>query len=62
MQTQQTTRQVPLTFRVVGADKTIVISDFHAVVAGYTGRDPKAVQHHIDELAAIGVAPEVAIA
>ncbi|MDQ0104652.1 4-hydroxyphenylacetate 3-monooxygenase [Paenarthrobacter nicotinovorans] len=57
MQTQQTTRQVPLTFRVVGTDKTIVISDFHAVVAGYTGRDPKAVQHHIDELAAIGVAP-----
>lgn len=57
----ETTRQVPLTFRVVGTDKTITVSDFHAVVAGYTGRDPKAVQHHIDELAAIGVAapPEV---
>ena len=27
------------------------------IVAGWTGRDPKAVQHHIDELAAIGVAP-----
>lgn len=53
----ETTRQVPLTFRVAGTDKTIVVSDFHAVVAGYTGRDPKAVQHHIDELAAIGVAP-----
>jgi 4-hydroxyphenylacetate 3-monooxygenase len=53
----ETTRQVPLTFRVVGTDKTITVSDFHAVVAGYTGRDPKAVQHHIDELAAIGVAP-----
>ncbi|MGO4591175.1 DUF2848 family protein [Paenarthrobacter sp. 2TAF44] len=53
----ETTRQVPLTFRVVGTDKTIAVSDFHAVVAGYTGRDPKAVQHHIDELAAIGVAP-----
>ncbi|MEU6264446.1 DUF2848 family protein [Saccharopolyspora shandongensis] len=31
--------------------------DFHALVAGYTGRDEKAVRHHIDELAAIGVAP-----
>ena len=28
-----------------------------AVVAGWTGRDPAAVQHHIDELAAIGVPP-----
>lgn len=28
-----------------------------AIVAGWTGRDEKAVQHHIDELAAIGVAP-----
>ncbi|MEM6677158.1 MAG: DUF2848 domain-containing protein [Pseudomonadota bacterium] len=27
------------------------------LVAGWTGRDPAAVQHHIDELAAIGVAP-----
>jgi hypothetical protein len=27
------------------------------VVAGWTGRDTQAVQHHIDELAALGVAP-----
>ena len=27
------------------------------IVAGWTGRDKAAVQHHIDELAAIGVAP-----
>jgi hypothetical protein len=27
------------------------------IVAGWTGRDEKAVRHHIDELAAIGVAP-----
>lgn len=27
------------------------------IVAGWTGRDARAVQHHIDELAAIGVAP-----
>lgn len=26
-------------------------------VAGWTGRDPDAIRHHIDELAAIGVAP-----
>lgn len=30
---------------------------FRALVAGYTGRDEQAVRHHIDELAAIGVAP-----
>jgi len=29
----------------------------HLVVAGWTGRDQEKVQHHIDELAAIGVAP-----
>ncbi len=29
----------------------------HLVVAGWTGRDQAAVQHHIDELAALGVAP-----
>ncbi|KGJ17717.1 DUF2848 domain-containing protein [Paracoccus sanguinis] len=29
----------------------------HLVVAGWTGRDAAAVQHHIDELAALGVAP-----
>ncbi len=28
----------------------------HLIVAGWTGRDRSAVQHHIDELAAIGVA------
>ncbi|NNL18659.1 MAG: DUF2848 family protein, partial [Boseongicola sp.] len=27
------------------------------IVAGWTGRDAAAVQHHIDELAEIGVAP-----
>ena len=29
----------------------------HLVVAGWTGRDHSTVQHHIDELAKIGVAP-----
>ena len=27
----------------------------HLVIAGWTGRDPAAIQHHIDELAALGV-------
>lgn len=27
------------------------------VIAGWTGRDPKAIQHHVEELAAIGVPP-----
>jgi hypothetical protein len=31
------------------------------VIAGWTGRDRAAVQHHIDELAAIGVAPPAAV-
>ena len=29
----------------------------HLYVAGWTGRDNKAVQHHIDELAALGISP-----
>ncbi|NKX53674.1 DUF2848 family protein [Arthrobacter mobilis] len=47
----------PLAFSVDGTGEEIVLSGFTAVVAGYTGRDLAAVQHHIDELAAIGVAP-----
>lgn len=46
-----------LTFAVDGTGESITLTGFRAIVAGYTGRDPKAVQHHIDELAAIGVAP-----
>ncbi|WP_245943815.1 DUF2848 family protein [Acuticoccus kandeliae] len=44
-----------LEFHVDGA--TIAVEPAHVVVAGWTGRDQAAVQHHIDELAAIGVAP-----
>lgn len=36
---------------------TIELTELTGIVAGYTGRDAAAVQHHIDELAAIGVAP-----
>jgi hypothetical protein len=46
-----------LTFEVAGSGETITLTDFRGIVAGYTGRDMKAVQHHIDELAAIGIAP-----
>lgn len=45
------------TFEVLGSAETITLTDFRGIVAGYTGRDMAAVQHHIDELAAIGVAP-----
>lgn len=47
----------PLTFDVVGSGESITLDRFRGIVAGYTGRDMAAVQHHIDELAAIGVAP-----
>lgn len=46
-----------LVFRVLDGDERIELTDFHSIVAGYTGRDAAAVQHHLDELAAIGVAP-----
>ncbi|NMO01564.1 DUF2848 family protein [Gordonia sp. TBRC 11910] len=35
----------------------ITLTRYRVVVAGYTGRDEAQVRHHIDELAAIGVAP-----
>ena len=35
----------------------IELTEYRCIVAGYTGRDRAAVQHHIDELAAIGVPP-----
>lgn len=46
-----------LSLRILGSAEPLVLEDFCGVVAGYTGRDAAAVQHHIDELAAIGVAP-----
>lgn len=44
-------------FSVLGGAPLTLSVDTELVVAGYTGRDRDAVQHHIDELAAIGVAP-----
>ncbi|HVA14774.1 MAG TPA: DUF2848 domain-containing protein [Stellaceae bacterium] len=50
--------QNPLTFAIrrgtTDADETVVIR--HAVIAGWTGRDAAAVEHHIKELEALGVA------
>lgn len=45
------------TFHVQGTGEQITLADPVAIVAGYTGRDKAAVQEHIDELAAIGIAP-----
>ena len=50
------TRTEPaLTFEVLGTGQRLLLDEYQAVVAGYTGRDEKAVRHHIEELAAIGV-------
>lgn len=45
------------TFSVHGTGEQITLANPIAIVAGYTGRDKAAVQDHIDELAAIGIAP-----
>jgi 4-hydroxyphenylacetate 3-monooxygenase len=46
-----------LTFTVAGTGEQLVLDDFDLVIAGYTGRDEASVKQHIEELAAIGVAP-----
>lgn len=46
-----------MTFTVRGTGERLHADQARVIVAGYTGADPAAVQHHIDELAAIGVAP-----
>ena len=43
-----------VSFDVIGGP-TITLTDFRLVVAGYTGRDERAVRQHISELAEIGV-------
>lgn len=40
-----------------GATAELVLRDPQLIVAGFTGRDPEVVARHVDELAAIGVAP-----
>lgn len=46
-----------LSCTVLESGETLRFDGARALVAGYTGRDEAAVRHHIDELAAIGVAP-----
>lgn len=43
--------------RFTCAGNTLDLSFANCVVAGWTGRNPDAIQHHIDELAELGVAP-----
>lgn len=48
-----------LTFAVAGSTERVTLQDYTLVIAGFTGRNQAEVQHHIDELVAIGVpAPE----
>ena len=56
-----TTQTKSLRFTVAGTDQDIELEGFTGMVAGYTGRDERAVQEHIDELAAIGIAPPPAV-
>lgn len=46
-----------LTLHVPGTGHDLQLDAFDAVVAGYTARDQAAVDHHIQELACIGVPP-----
>lgn len=43
--------------RFVVGGETLELELTHLVVAGWTGRDQAAIQHHIEELAALGVKP-----
>lgn len=47
----------PITLNVAGTTRTICLDPQQLIVAGYTGRDEAAVREHIEELAAIGIAP-----
>jgi 4-hydroxyphenylacetate 3-monooxygenase len=51
------TGTAPIVLRVQGTQNDIELVAPRLVVAGYTGRDRRAVQAHIDELAHIGVKP-----
>ncbi len=44
-----------VTFNVAGVDSPVQTDISNAVVAGWAGRDRDAIEHHIEELAAIGV-------
>ena len=48
-----------MNFTTSDGDIDLIIE--HLFVAGWTGRDKQAVEHHIEELAAIGIAPPSAV-
>jgi len=48
-------KQLPNLLHVLGSREQIVVAPDRLIVAGYTARDTAAVEHHIAELAAIGV-------
>lgn len=48
---------MPVTLAFTTPEGPITVGVRHAVVAGWTARDRAAVDHHIEELAAIGVPP-----
>ena len=39
----------------IGAGQTLNVQPTRLVIAGWTGRDAAGIQHHIEELAALGV-------
>lgn len=43
------------------SDREIEVTINHLYIAGWTGRDKSAVDHHINELAAIGIAPPTSV-
>ena len=52
-----------LSFEVLtegGAVTSLVTEIRECIIAGWAGRDPVAIEHHIQELEAIGVPPRVA--
>lgn len=53
--------RLPLTFHDLDGPRSAGVTVAGLVIAGWAGRDPAAVQAHIDELAALGVAPPAAV-
>ena len=51
------TTTIALTLDARGATTPLTVTITQGVIAGWTGRDPVARDHHIAELAAIGIAP-----
>ena len=57
MTDSQQAREAFASLELFDGERSVAVHPTRLVVAGYTGRDETAVRAHIDELAAIGVAP-----